>query len=68
VPFYEYRCPENHLTTRVKSIKIADDELNADTCATCGDPAELAVSKPGRPILVGQGFHENDYQHGKLGS
>lgn len=68
MPIYEYVCPENHTTTRIKSIKSTTEQLYTDTCERCGKPAELKVSKPGRPILVGPGFHENDYQHGKLGN
>lgn len=68
MPIYEYECLEKHITFRVKSIKSTDEERENDVCETCKAPAVQILSKPGRPILVGSGFHENDYQHGKLGS
>jgi predicted nucleic acid-binding Zn ribbon protein len=68
VPMYEYLCQNNHKTVQVRSINTPSAELDKSTCEECGAPAELLVSKPGRPILVGPGFHENDYQHGRLGS
>jgi len=68
VPLYEYVCKNAHKTTQIRSINTPSAELDISTCETCSEPAELAVSKPGRPILVGQGFHENDYRHGSLGS
>lgn len=67
MPLYEYLCEDNHRTTRTKSIKTPVFDLDFDVC-DCGKPSELTPSKPGRPILVGQGFHQNDYQHGKLGT
>jgi len=68
MPIYEYECEANHRTERVKSIKSLDVELESDTCETCGAKATLVPSHPARPVLVGSGFHENDYRHGKLGS
>ena len=68
MPFYEYLCQNGHKTSQIRSIKTPIIELETSTCSECGEPAELAVSATGRPILVGSGFHQNDYQHGKLGS
>lgn len=68
MPIQVYKCNAGHMTERVKSIKATDAELEKDVCGTCNEAAELVVSKPARPILIGAGFHENDYHHGKLGS
>jgi predicted nucleic acid-binding Zn ribbon protein len=68
VPIYEYVCKNAHKTVKMRSINTPVAELDIYTCETCNEPAELAVSKPGRPILKGAGFHENDYRHGNLGS
>ncbi len=61
MPLYEYECPKGHVTERVKSIKASDSERDTDKCETCGVKADLKVSRPNPPILVGTGFHSNDY-------
>jgi predicted nucleic acid-binding Zn ribbon protein len=61
VPVYEYECGQGHRTERVKSIKVSDRALNVDKCATCCEKAILVPSRPNPPILVGRGFHANDY-------
>jgi predicted nucleic acid-binding Zn ribbon protein len=61
MPIYEYVCSDGHRTERVKSIKISPKKLENDVCDTCGANAELTPSRPGAPILVGRGFHANDY-------
>jgi len=68
MPIYEYECAQKHRTERVKSIKATDAELESDKCEVCGKKSTLVPSHPARPVLVGAGFHENDYRHGKLGS
>ena len=68
MPLYEYVCQAGHKTERVKSIRVSDKELEADVCETCNAKAKLVPSRVARPILIGSGFHENDYRHGKLGS
>lgn len=68
MPMYEYLCQNKHKTVQVRPISTSLTDLDSSVCAECGTPAELLVSKPGRPILVGEGFHENSYPHGRLGS
>ncbi len=61
MPVYEYLCKAGHKTEHVKSIKVSDKERDHDVCEVCGNKAELTVSHTGAPILVGRGFHANDY-------
>lgn len=61
MPLYEYECKNGHVTDRVKSIKCSDRERDTDKCEICGEKAILKVSRPNPPILVGRGFHANDY-------
>jgi predicted nucleic acid-binding Zn ribbon protein len=61
MPVYEYECKSKHRTERVKSFKVSNRVLNNDICFTCGEPAKLVPSRTGHPILIGQGFHANDY-------
>jgi predicted nucleic acid-binding Zn ribbon protein len=61
MPLYEYECSDGHVTERVKSIKVSDQERDTDKCEVCGKPSKLRVSRPNPPILVGRGFHANDY-------
>lgn len=68
MPIYVYECPEKHVTERIKSIKTPIVDLDTDICATCNQVANLIPVRVGRPILVGEGFHQNDYRHGRLGS
>ena len=68
MPIYVYECAQKHHTERVKSIMITPKQLENDTCEECGGKATLIPSRVARPVLVGSGFHENDYRHGKLGS
>jgi hypothetical protein len=60
MPSYEYLCPDGHKTERIKSIKSSDKQLNKDVC-DCGKKSDLTPSRTGAPILVGRGFHSNDY-------
>lgn len=68
MPLYEYLCVNDHKTVQIRSISLPMEELATSVCEKCDQLAELQVSKPGRPILIGSGFHTNDYQHGPLGS
>lgn len=68
MPIYEYVCVNDHRTSQLRPISLSVEDLEKSICGKCYESAELAVSKPGRPILVGDGFHENMYAHGKLGS
>jgi predicted nucleic acid-binding Zn ribbon protein len=61
MPVYAYACLAGHVTERVKSIKISEKKLENDTCEECGKKAKLIPSRPAPPILVGRGFHANDY-------
>ena len=61
MPVYEYECESGHRTERVKSIRVSDKELDSDKCDTCHKKAKLVPSRPGMSILVGAGFHANDY-------
>jgi predicted nucleic acid-binding Zn ribbon protein len=61
MPVYVYECSEGHQTDRVKSIKVSDRVLNNDVCEICGKKAKLIPSRTSAPILVGRGFHANDY-------
>lgn len=50
---YEYKCPEGHLYTEVRSM--LEDEKQKD-CAECGKPLRKIFSAP--PITFkGGGFH-----------
>lgn len=61
MPVYEYECKSGHVTEKVKSIRVSDAERENDICEECGKKASLKVSRTGAPILVGRGFHANDY-------
>lgn len=61
MPVYEYECANGHRFERVKSIKISAKQLENDKCDECKAAATLQVSQTGAPILVGRGFHANDY-------
>ena len=61
MPIYEYECKQGHVTERVKSIKVSDKERENDVCEECGKPAAIKISHTGAPVLVGRGFHANDY-------
>lgn len=61
MPVYEYECAKQHRTERVKSFRISDRALENDVCRKCGAPAKLVPSHTGHPILIGRGFHANDY-------
>ena len=66
MPIDEYVCKNAHKTVKMRSINTPVAELDVETCETCNEPAELAVSKPGRPCFKGAGFHGNDYRPGIL--
>lgn len=61
MPLYEYECSNGHKFDRVKSIKSTDRQRDNDKCDACGAKATLSVSRPNPPILIGRGFHSNDY-------
>lgn len=61
MPVYEYECKKGHRFERVKSIKVTDRVRDNDRCPECKSTAKLAASRPATPILVGRGFHANDY-------
>lgn len=61
MPVYEYECKNGHRFERVKSIKVSDRVRDNDKCDACGERAKLAPSRTAHPILVGRGFHANDY-------
>lgn len=60
MPVYEYECKSGHRFERVKKISVSDRVLENDVC-DCGAKAKLTPSRPANPILVGRGFHANDY-------
>lgn len=60
MPIYEYECEAGHITERIKSIRVSDQERENDVC-DCGKPSTQKTSHTGAPILVGRGFHANDY-------
>lgn len=60
MPLYEYECLNGHKFDRVKSITVSDRVRDNDICE-CGAKAKLRVSRPNPPVLVGRGFHANDY-------
>lgn len=68
MPLYTYLCGNNHKTVQIRLISLPIAELEKSVCVECEQPAELIPSVPARPIFVGSGFHQNDYQHGPLGS
>lgn len=61
MPLYEYVCKNDHVTDRVKSIKVSDRVRENDVCEICGEKATLKISRPNPPILLGRGFHATDY-------
>ncbi len=61
MPVYEYQCVNGHRFERVKAIKVSDKERDNDKCDKCNSAATLQISQTGAPILVGRGFHANDY-------
>ena len=61
MPIYVYECLNHHHFDRVKSIKVSDRARDNDKCDECGAKAKLVPSRPANPILVGRGFHANDY-------
>jgi putative FmdB family regulatory protein len=62
MPVYEYVCQKCKARfDRVKSFRVSDKTLDNDKCDKCGGKAKLVPSIPGHPILVGAGFHCNDY-------
>ena len=61
MPLYEYKCLNGHEFDRVKSIMVSDRVRDNDKCDECGAKAQLQVSRPNPPVLVGRGFHANDY-------
>ena len=61
MPVYVYECSQGHKTERVKSIKISEKKLENDKCETCGQKAKLIPARVASPILIGRGFHANDY-------
>jgi predicted nucleic acid-binding Zn ribbon protein len=60
MPVYEYVCKQGHRFDRVKKISVSERIRENDRCE-CGSTAKLAPSRPSAPILVGRGFHANDY-------
>ncbi len=61
MPLYEYICLNGHKFDRVKSITVSDRVRDNDKCDECGSKSQLQVSRPNPPVLVGRGFHANDY-------
>lgn len=61
MPIYQYKCKQSHVTDRVKKITISANKLENDVCDICHAKAKLIPSKPALPILVGAGFHVNDF-------
>jgi putative FmdB family regulatory protein len=59
MPVYEYECAScGKKFERVESIKA--ENIDRRKCE-CGKMGKLAPSRPSAPILVGRGFHANDY-------
>ncbi len=61
MPIYVYECEQSHITERVKKITVSARKMENDICEICRKPAKLIPSRPANPILVGRGFHSNDY-------
>lgn len=61
MPVYEYECKNGHRTERVKSFKVSKRVLENDRCDKCDGTAKLVPSRTGAPVLIGRGFHANDY-------
>jgi putative FmdB family regulatory protein len=58
MPVYEFVCRGcGKKFEKVSSIK----EFTERTKCECGKIADLTPSHTGAPILVGRGFHANDY-------
>ena len=56
MPLHEYKCPAGHITTRIVSIKDANEPLATTICdkGKCRSKfvvAELQASQTGKPIL-----------------
>lgn len=61
MPMYEYQCENGHAFSQMRSISLPVEELEKALCESCQAQAALQPSVPCRPILVGAGFHQNDY-------
>jgi len=61
MPVYEYVCKKGHTFDRVKSILCSDRVRSNDRCDKCKSTAKIVASHPAHPILVGAGFHCNEY-------
>jgi|HubBroStandDraft_2_1064218.scaffolds.fasta_scaffold18466_2 putative FmdB family regulatory protein len=58
MPIYEYECPCGKRFEKVESIKTTN--IDRRKCE-CGRMGTISPSRPANPILVGRGFHANDY-------
>jgi putative FmdB family regulatory protein len=58
MPIYEYECACGKRFERVESIKTQNiDRRKCD----CGKMGTITTSRTATPVLVGRGFHANDY-------
>ena len=62
MPVYEYLCPICHKKFELM-LSFEQSERSKQPCPICGRVrrVEKVLSRPGSPILVGAGFHANDY-------
>jgi putative FmdB family regulatory protein len=58
MPIYEYECSCGKRFEKVESIKATN--IDRRKCE-CGKMGTIAPSRSAAPVLVGRGFHANDY-------
>lgn len=55
MPLYEYKCGEGHVTEKLVSITIPEEERDIQPCKECGRPADRIISQ-GSFVLKGKGW------------
>lgn len=45
MPLYEYKCGEGHVTEKLVSINVPEEERDIQPCKECGRPADRMVSQ-----------------------
>ena len=58
MPVYEYECTCGKRFEKVESIKTQN--IDRRKCE-CGKMGVIVTSRTAAPVLVGRGFHANDY-------
>lgn len=58
MPTFEFRCPNNHVSTAWFTFSKIEDERD---CPECGAHARRQIGAGSGVILKGAGFHRNDY-------